>query len=105
MQSEDFLSDEFLKQFKTGQQLNDFLSQIQKRAIEKMLEGELDGLESKWSSKYAYAIKSWRDNWEDLSRPSSRMLNTFTTLGVPYSTTDLRTSSSNESTTIKAFIK
>lgn len=43
MQSEDFISDEFLKQFKTGQQLNDFLSQIQKRAIEKMLEGELDG--------------------------------------------------------------
>jgi len=32
-----------LKQFKTGQQLNDFLGQIQKRAIEKMLEGELDG--------------------------------------------------------------
>lgn len=43
MQTEDFLSDDFLKQFKTGQQLNDFLGQIQKRAIEKMLEGELDG--------------------------------------------------------------
>jgi putative transposase len=42
MQAEDFLSNDFLKQFKTGQQLNDFLSQIQKRAIEKMLEGELD---------------------------------------------------------------
>ena len=43
METEDFLSDEFLKQFKTGQQLNDFLGQIQKRAIEKMLGGELDG--------------------------------------------------------------
>lgn len=43
MKPEDYLSDEFLKQFKTGQQLNDFLGQIQKRAIEKMLEGELDG--------------------------------------------------------------
>jgi putative transposase len=43
MKAEDFLSDNFLKQFKTGQQLNDFLGQIQKRAIEKMLEGELDG--------------------------------------------------------------
>lgn len=42
MQPEDFLSDEFLKQFKTGEQLNSFLAQIQKRAIEKMLEGELD---------------------------------------------------------------
>ncbi|WP_291913991.1 transposase [Chitinophaga sp. CB10] len=43
MKTEDFLSDDLLKQFKTGQQLNDFLGQIQKRAIEKMLEGELDG--------------------------------------------------------------
>lgn len=43
MKAEDFLSDDFLKQFKTGRQLNDFLAQIQKRAIEKMLEGELDG--------------------------------------------------------------
>lgn len=43
MKPEDLLSDDFLKQFKTGQQLNDFLGQIQKRTIEKMLEGELDG--------------------------------------------------------------
>lgn len=43
MEPTDFLSDDFLKQFKTGQQLNDFLGQLQKRAIEKMLEGELDG--------------------------------------------------------------
>ena len=43
MKAEDYLSDDFLKQFKTGQQLNDFLGQIQKRAIEMMLEGELDG--------------------------------------------------------------
>ncbi|MCF3112128.1 hypothetical protein LL912_25295 [Niabella sp. CC-SYL272] len=42
MKPEDFLSDDFLKQFKTGEQLNDFLASIQKRAIEKMLEGELD---------------------------------------------------------------
>lgn len=43
MNTEDFLSDDFLKQFKTAKQLNDFLAQIQKRGIEKMLEGELDG--------------------------------------------------------------
>jgi len=42
MQTEDFLSDDFLKQFKTADQLNNFLAQIQKRGIEKMLEGELD---------------------------------------------------------------
>ncbi|MDE1191953.1 MAG: IS256 family transposase [Arachidicoccus sp.] len=42
VQTEDFLSDEFLKQFKSGEQLNEFLSSIQKRAIEQMLEGEVD---------------------------------------------------------------
>ena len=42
MKKEDLLDDEFLKQFKTGEELNDFLKQIQKRGIEKMLEGELD---------------------------------------------------------------
>ena len=42
MKSKDFLSDEILKQFKTGTELNDFLKQVQKRGIEKMLEGELD---------------------------------------------------------------
>jgi transposase-like protein len=43
MKKEDLLSDDFLKLFKSGEELNDFLNQIQKRGIEKMLEGELDG--------------------------------------------------------------
>ena len=43
MKKEDLLNDEFLKQFKNGEQLNNFLSQLQKRGIEKILEGELDG--------------------------------------------------------------
>ncbi|WP_089900653.1 hypothetical protein [Chitinophaga arvensicola] len=42
MKTEDFLSDDFLKQFKTADQLNGFLAQIQKRGIKKMLEGELE---------------------------------------------------------------
>ena len=42
MKKEDLLSDDFLKQFKSGAELNDFLKQIQRRGIEKMLEGELD---------------------------------------------------------------
>lgn len=42
MKKEDLLNDDFLKQFKTGEELHDFLKQIQKRGIEKMLEGELD---------------------------------------------------------------
>jgi transposase-like protein len=42
MKKEDLLSDDFLKQFKTGEDLYSFLGQLQKRALEKMLEGELD---------------------------------------------------------------
>lgn len=42
MEKEQMLSDAFLKQFKTGDQLNSFLAELQKRGIEKMLEGELD---------------------------------------------------------------
>ena len=36
------LTDAFLKQLKTGDELNSFLAQLQKRGIEKILEGELD---------------------------------------------------------------
>jgi len=43
MKKDDLISDAFLKQFKTHEELTDFLKQIQKRGIEKMLEGELDG--------------------------------------------------------------
>ncbi|MDX6182073.1 transposase, partial [Flavobacterium sp. Fl-77] len=42
MKKEDLLSDEFLKQFKTGEDLNGFLAQLQKRGIEAILSGELD---------------------------------------------------------------
>ena len=42
MDKEEMLSDAFLKQFKTGEELSNFLAQLQKRGIEKMLEGELD---------------------------------------------------------------
>ena len=42
MKKEDLLSDEFLKQFKTGEDLNGFLVQLQKRGLEAILNGELD---------------------------------------------------------------
>src|SRR5690606_31832787 len=42
MRKEELFNDEFLKQFKTGDELNGFLKELQKRGIEKMLEGELD---------------------------------------------------------------
>lgn len=43
MKKNDLISDDFLKQFKSHEELTGFLKQIQKRGIEKMLEGELDG--------------------------------------------------------------
>ena len=43
MRKEDVLNDDFLKQFKTGDELSSFLSHLQKRGIESILEGELDG--------------------------------------------------------------
>ena len=42
MRKEDLLESDFLKQFKTGEELESFLSQLHKRGIEKMLEAELD---------------------------------------------------------------
>lgn len=43
MEPTDLFNNDFLKQFKTGEELTGFLKQLQKRGIEKMLEGELDG--------------------------------------------------------------
>ena len=42
MKKEELLSEEFLKQFKTGEELNSFLAQLQKRGLEAILNGELD---------------------------------------------------------------
>lgn len=42
MRKEDLLNSDFLKQFKSGEELEGFLSQLHKRGIEQMLEGELD---------------------------------------------------------------
>ena len=42
MNNEQQLTDAFLKQLKTGDQLNSFLAELHKRGIEKILEGELD---------------------------------------------------------------
>ena len=42
MQKDELLSSEFLKQFKSGDELNAFLQQLQKRGVEQLLEGEMD---------------------------------------------------------------
>jgi len=42
MKKEDLLSEDFLKQFKNGDELMSFVKQLHKRGVEAMLEGELD---------------------------------------------------------------
>ncbi len=42
METKDLFPDEFFKQFKTGDDPQNFLKDLQKRGIEKLLEGELD---------------------------------------------------------------
>lgn len=42
MDKKDLLNSDFLKQFKTGDELNEFIHQLQKRGIEQILEGEMD---------------------------------------------------------------
>jgi transposase-like protein len=42
MKPEDLFSKDFFKQFKTGEELTSFFHSLRKRAIEEMLEGELD---------------------------------------------------------------
>ncbi len=42
MKKDEVLNSEFLKQFKTGIELNSFLQELQKRGVEQLLEGELD---------------------------------------------------------------
>jgi putative transposase len=42
MKKEDLLNSDFLKQFSTGEELNSFLKELQKRGVEQLLEGEMD---------------------------------------------------------------
>lgn len=42
MKKEEVLNSDFLKQFRTGEELNSFIHQLQKRGIEQLLEGEMD---------------------------------------------------------------
>lgn len=42
MKKQDLLNSDFLKQFKTGEELNSFLQEMQKRGVEQLLEGEME---------------------------------------------------------------
>lgn len=73
MKVEDLIPDEFFKQFKTGEELNNFLKSIQKRGIEKMLEGELDAhldydkhsLRKENNSRNGYSKKTIKTSYGD----------------------------------------
>lgn len=66
MKKEDLLNMDFLKQFKTGSELNDFINEIHKRGVEQLLEGELDAhlgygknqLSSNSNSRNGHLIKT-----------------------------------------------
>ena len=45
MNKDEIITDDFLKQFKTGDELNDFMSSIYKRGVESILQGELEGMD------------------------------------------------------------
>jgi len=74
MKKEEVLNADFLKQFKSGEELSDFLSQLQKRGIEQMLEGEMDahlGYEkhqkaNEANSRNGYQNKKIKKNWENI---------------------------------------
>ena len=42
MKTDDLLNSDFLKQFKSGDELNKFIKELEKRGIEQLLEGEMD---------------------------------------------------------------
>ena len=44
------------------------LKRVYKAATKDLAESELDSLEKKWVDKYPIVIKSWRNNWEKISR-------------------------------------
>jgi putative transposase len=71
MKKEDAFSEEFLKQFKTGEELYSFLGQLQKRGVEAILEGEMDnhlgydkhGLSAGENARNGYGKKKLRNSY------------------------------------------
>jgi putative transposase len=77
MKKEDLLNGDFLKQFKTGAELNEFLKALQKRGVEQLLEGELD-------SHLGYQKNQVSEN------PNSRNGHTAKTIKSAYGQTEIR---------------
>ena len=43
------------------------MKQIYNAPTKEAAKAALEDFASQWEGKYSYAIKSWRDNWEDLT--------------------------------------
>jgi len=43
------------------------MKQIYNAPTKSAAEAALEDFSSRWNSKYSYTIKSWRDNWEELT--------------------------------------
>ena len=43
------------------------LKNIYNAPTQKLAKMELDNFEQKWGGKYPYAIRSWRNNWEEFT--------------------------------------
>jgi len=56
-----FISYKDIKAFTSG------LKKVYRAVNEEVAQKELDSLEEAWGSKYLLSIKSWRDNWSELS--------------------------------------
>ena len=50
-----------------GMQLPEYLKGKSTEEIKEMAEEELKKFEEKWGSKYQYAVKSWKMNWDELT--------------------------------------
>lgn len=77
MKKEELLNSDFLKQFKTGEELNDFLKALQKRGVEQLLEGEMD-------SHLGYQKNALSDN------PNNRNGHTKKTITNSYGKTEIQ---------------
>ncbi len=53
--------------YKDRKEMAKDLKEIYKAPTEEMGKLGLDRFEDKWGKKYPYVVKSWRDNWEELS--------------------------------------
>ena len=53
--------------YKAKKEFTSDIKKIYNAANKEVAAAELDNLEAKWGGKYPYAIRPWRENWDDLT--------------------------------------